>query len=237
MARFIKGRVTPIFVHPGYVPVDFMKALDLSAHANHNQTTFFAASDARINNARTANAENFLNLSDSEWAWYLDTDSIFAPDVLPRLLETAKEKRAKVVGGLVFIYKKSTGEIYPNCFWEVEDRKPGSARYKHGAMFPAEPFEIDATGGACLLVHREVLEAVGERYKDHPYPWQDERIDPNTGGMEGEDLVFCQKIKECGYSIWYDPQAMVGHLKEYVIGANDYSAFLEKNKDRLRLVP
>jgi GT2 family glycosyltransferase len=226
-----------MFIHPGMVAVEFMKSLDMSAQKNHFQKTFFTAQSARLNNARTALAESFLNNSNSEWAWYLDADMVFAPEVLPQLLKTAKEKRAKVVGGLCFIYDKPKGAIYPNIYFEYTDRKPGEKMYKHPAVWPDEPFEIDATGGACLLVHRDVLEAVGEKYKDHPYPWQDERVDEVSGGMLGEDMVFCQKIKECGFSIWYDPHAQLGHLKSMVIGPNEFNAFMLKNRDRIVLTP
>jgi GT2 family glycosyltransferase len=235
--KVVKGRVTPLFVHPGFVPVDFQKALADSQARNHFQTTFMAASDARINNARTAVVEAFLNKSDAEWAWFLDTDMVFGPDILPRLLQTAKEKKGKVVAGLCFIYAKSKGAIYPNIFMELPNRKPGQKRYMHAATWPDEPFEVDGTGGACLLVHREVLQAVEERYKDSPYPWQDERVDEATGTMEGEDLVFCQKIKECGYKIWYDPHAEVGHLKEVVIGSREYWTFVERNKGQMTVHP
>jgi len=212
-----------------------MKALDLSANANMNQTTFFAASSARILEARTAIVRAFLDESDAEWAWFLDTDSIFGSDLLPRLLKTAQAKKAKVLAGLVFILDKKRGSIYPNIFMYHDPRQPGEGRYKHAATWPEEPFEVDGTGGACLLVHREVLEAIGEKYKDTSYPWQDERVDDNTGLMEGEDLVFCQKVQECGYKIWYDPQAAVGHLKEVVIGPKDYAAYVEKNRGKLKV--
>ena len=214
-----------------------MKALDLSAHANMNQTTFFAASSARINDARTAVIRAFLEETDSEWAWFLDTDMVFGSEILPRLLKTAQAKKAKVVAGLCFILNKKAGSIYPNIYIYHDPRQPGEARYRHAATWPDEPFEVDGTGGACLLVHREVLEAVGEKYKDRGYPWQEEWQDPNTGDMEGEDLVFCQKIKACGYAIWYDPGAAVGHLKEVVIGPKDYAAYVAKNRGKLEVTP
>lgn len=238
MARkIVKGRVTPCFVNPGYIPIDFAKALDLSANANMNQTTFFAASNARINEARTMVVRAFLEETDSEWAWFLDTDMVFAPDTLPRLLKTAHEKKAKVVAALCFVYAKSQGAIYPNMYWKVEDRKPGQSRYKHAAVWPNEPFEVDGTGGACLLVHREVLKAIGELYKNHPQPWQTERIDEHSGLMEGEDLVFCQKIQETGYKIWYDPRIAIGHIKEVTIGIREYNAFVAKNAGNLVVSP
>lgn len=235
--KVVKGWVVPLFISPGFVSVDFMTSMDRSAQANSFQKPFFAAHSARLNDARTAVVEAFLNQTNAEWAWFLDADMVFKADVLPRLLQTAKEKRAKVVGGLCFILNKQKGTVYPNIFMEHHERKPGEKRYKHVAVYPRdEPFEVDGTGGACLLVHREVLEAVGEKYKDAGHPWQEERIDSNTGTYEGEDLVFCQKVRECGYSIWYEPRAQLGHLKEVSIGVPEYEAFMRKNQDRLVLV-
>lgn len=236
--KIVKGQVVPCFIHPGYASVDFFKSLELSAQRNTFQKTFFAAHSARLNDARTAVTEAFLNETNSEWAWYLDADMRFGPDLLPRLLQTAKEKRAKVVGGLAFILHRQKGTVMPSIFFEHTERKPGDKRYKHPAVFPTdEPFLIDGTGGFCLLVHREVLLAILEKYKDAPHPWHDERIDPNTNSYEGEDLVFCQKIKECGYEIWCDPRARLDHLKEVGIGFREYEAFMRKNQDKLLLMP
>lgn len=234
--KIVKGRVTPVFVNPSFIPTDFAMCLDRSAHANMNQTVWFAASDARINHARTKVIEAFLEQTDSEWAWLLDTDMIFTADTLPRLLKTAHEKKAKVVAALCFIYAKSQGRLYPNIFMYHTDRKPGERRYKHAAVWPNEPFEVDGTGGACLLVHREVLEAVRD-LNESPYPWQDEVLDPVSGEMDGEDLVFCQRIQRAGYKIWYDPRIEVGHLKEVVIGLKDYNAFVAKNAGKLVVSP
>lgn len=235
--KVIKGRVTPCFIHPNFVSVDFMKSLDLSAHENAYQATFFAAHSARLNDARTAVTEAFLNQTNSEWAWYLDADMRFAPEVLPRLLLTAKEEKAKVVAGLCFILNKHKGTVLPNIFMEHHERAPGQKRYKHVGAFPQDKaFKVDGTGGACLLVHREVLEAIQEKYKDAPHPWHDERIDPNSGSYEGEDLVFCQKVKEVGYDIWYEPRARLDHLKEVGIGFAEYEAWVRKNKDQLVLI-
>jgi hypothetical protein len=71
--------------------------------------------------------------------------------------------------------------------------------------------ECDATGGGCLLIKREVLEAIGK-------PWC--LSNPTSGG--GEDFDLCRRAREAGYKVYADfavqcdheaKGAFIGHLE------------------------
>lgn len=216
-----KNSVVPLFISPGNVDNRFLDSITNSQFHNKDQWTPIGASSARINLARTEATNLFLQ-SNAEWAWYIDTDMVFDATVLPRLLRTAKEKKAKVVGGLCFVYDKARNTIVANAYKRNEDQEEGQLRYAQAISYPAEAFEVDATGSACLLVHRWALEDVQKKYEHSFYPWYDETYDPLSKLNIGPDLTFCERLKEAGHTIWYEPRAKVGHLRQEIISEREY---------------
>jgi len=69
--------------------------------------------------------------------------------------------------------------------------------WRMGDWVPSEASEIPAASGACLLVKREVLDAVGPL---------DERC-----FMHMEDIDLCYRIREQGWKIYIEPAATVIH--------------------------
>jgi hypothetical protein len=51
----------------------------------------------------------FLDRTDAEWLFMIDTDMGFAPDTVARLIAVADPTERPVVGGLCFTYKRATG--------------------------------------------------------------------------------------------------------------------------------
>ncbi len=65
--------------------------------------------------------------------------------------------------------------------------------------FPSEGLErVDALGAGCLLMKRNLAEALGER----PY-------DMNAGG---EDMVLCKKVYDLGFDIHVDWSLACAHI-------------------------
>ncbi len=59
--------------------------------------------------------------------------------------------------------------------------------------------EVDSGSGACLLIRREVWDQLGGF---------DRRF-----FMYGEDLDLCWRMRELGFTVWYEPSARVVHRK------------------------
>jgi GT2 family glycosyltransferase len=57
--------------------------------------------------------------------------------------------------------------------------------------------EMDFVTGCCMLVRREVFEKIGLLAEDY--------------FMYFEDVDFCAKVKNAGFVIWYNPEAVIYH--------------------------
>ena len=228
MPKPTKNQVVPGFISPGMVDVRFMASLDASQQKNLNLKGMITAASARINNSRTLVIETFLNGTNAEWLWMIDADMTFGPEVLPMLLKTARQTKTKVVAGLCYILVKRTGTIAPNAFIDnPKHGEPGQPPYTSWFDHPIdEPFEVQATGSAMLLVHRDVLTDVQDLgYKG--YPWFDERYNESSDSMIGPDIVFSERVREAGYTITYEPRVEVGHIKDSVVGRGEFLQWLQ----------
>jgi GT2 family glycosyltransferase len=150
------------------------------------------------------------------------------PDAIIRLLKTAKEKNAKVVSGLTFMHQK--GRVVPHAYAYVPHN--GTTVLAPYAVLPTnkDAFTVEAVGGACLLVHRDVYESVRKMMKGTTaYYWQEEVYSPKSDDMKGEDLVFSERMRAAGFDIWYEPRAIFMHQKKNaMVGIDDYINFLDK---------
>lgn len=63
----------------------------------------------------------------------------------------------------------------------------------------------DALGTGCMLIKRDVLEAIG-------YPWF--KCHEMSGG--GEDFFFCDRAKEAGFEVWGDFSVQAHHEYRHV---------------------
>lgn len=149
----------------------------------------------------------FLDSTDGEWLFMVDTDMGFAPDTVDRLVDAADEHRRPVVGGLCFAHRRAAaGEFHselngvvPTIYdWLETDVESGFSpveQYPRDQMVPAA-----GTGAACLLMHRRVLRKVRSRYGD---AWFEPVTHP-TAGRDGrrrtfsEDLSFCVRLAGVG---------------------------------------
>lgn len=206
--------------HPGTVRGEFNDSLAAllihdAKHGRHVVSyggTVGVRSGPRIAEARNQIVAAFLAMSDRyapEWLWMVDTDMAFKADALDRLLEVADADAQPVVGGLCF-----AAEDKPVMFRLAEDGAPARVtEWPEGALVP-----VDATGAACLLMHRSVLVEMGERNEGAAYPWFVEGAATSRGALLGEDTAFCLRARGMGVPIVVDTSVRVGHVKTHVIG-------------------
>lgn len=143
-------------------------------------------------------AAQTLDATDCEWLWMIDTDMGFGPATVERLIRAADPVERPVVGGLCFkLQRDGVGPFYaqrylilPAVFRAGEtDDTVGFAPLR---VLPDDTvMEVSATGAACLLVHRTVLERVRDRYGDH---WFDPVTHPTGDTTFSEDLSFCIRL-------------------------------------------
>ena len=128
-----------------------------------------------------------------DWVWFMGDDHVFAPDLLPRLLE-------RNVDVVVPLCLKRTPPFDPVVYGGQNelDQYYVADLPDHGIT------EVYAAGSAGMLVRRPVLEAI-------PDPWFE-----SHGGMN-EDLTFCAKVRDAGFRIWCDVDLLLGHLSNHTV--------------------
>lgn len=198
-------------------------------------------SGANIVGGRNKLVREFLTHTTAEWLWMVDDDMVFDADTLDRLLDDADKDTKPIVGGLCFArLRAESQQIVPTCY---SLNAQGQMSRWNG--YPEEQvFEVDATGAACMLVHRSVFETilnatVGEEIADvagvsadtprypPPWPWFAETVTgADWGDSMSEDLTFCMRAKLCGFPIHVDSRIKIGHVKSFEIDEPMYRMYL-----------
>jgi cellulose synthase/poly-beta-1,6-N-acetylglucosamine synthase-like glycosyltransferase len=172
----------------------------------------------RVAHARNVSIASFLTSRVAtgnrvaEWLVFIDADMNFESHDIHRLLESAEEHDAKVMGALCFAGGR-TG-CWPTIY-SLDRTDDGELDM--GKMFrpplPDNVTKVGGTGAAFLAVHREVLIKMGEAFPQHPDPWfEDHSV---KGKSVGEDIMFCLRAQAVGYDVWIDPRIEIGHIKRY----------------------
>jgi hypothetical protein len=220
-----KGKVVLGYVHPTEVAVSFHESvLGLVMHDfNHDRRIVDGGgrlarySSANISNARNGIVRHFLDGTKAEWLWFVDADMSFPPDTLDRLLVEADATRAPIVGGLCF--GTDEGQLFSTLYdlTMCEDGRPQMVRYND---WPENTmFQVTATGAACLLIHRTVLEALRARHAE-PFPWFAESVLGDS--PMGEDINFCLRAGAAGFPVFVHTGVEIGHAKAHILTAEMY---------------
>jgi hypothetical protein len=198
----------------------------------------------RIASARNELVRATLRSPDNpEWMLMLDADMTFESDLVERFLDVADPVERPVVGGLCFGGGRG-GKLFPTLYRIVDpatnDGKPISviADYERDALV-----QVDATGAACLFVHRSVLLAMQDAYgtvtiqgpdgedKTVPFaaPWFAESI--HNGAEYGEDWTACLRMQRLGFPIYVHTGIKLGHVKPHVLDEEAWDVHYQKLKD------
>jgi hypothetical protein len=166
----------------------------------------------------------------AEWLLMIDTDMTFPDHLLEALLQHAHPEKAPIVGGLCFAGGKMNNP-YPTVYKAVQ-RGEGDQQYasiERVYNYPRDAMvRVAATGGACLLMHRGALGAVGNAYgknpdgSQHAYPWFTEGVTGPQGEPWGEDIIFCLRAYRLGIPIWVNTAVKLGHVKHQIIDEEYY---------------
>jgi len=80
-----------------------------------------------------------------------------------------------------------------------------------------ELMEIDGCGSHCILIRRDVLEAIGGNWFQC------------TGLLSGEDFDFCRKVKQVGFTIFADLGCHTGHVvgNTMILGIKQFIMFYD----------
>jgi hypothetical protein len=214
------------WVHPGTVSAAFddaklrSVAWDRATGASRIAGWHAVQCSANVSAGRNELVAQFLG-TPAQWLMMIDTDMVWAPDAIHRLLAVADPDRAPIVGGLCFGQEPDTGLIFPTLYdLAGTEAEPEFVRYD---TWPQDVlFPVVGTGAAFLLVHRSALEAVRDRRFDAAYPWFQERSMRHM--RVGEDVTFCMRAGQCGLPVYVHTGVHIGHIKTHVVTFEAYVA-------------
>lgn len=189
-------------------------------------------SGPRIATARNDLCREFLK-TDNQWFLMLDSDMIFEPDLLDKLLLSANDRIRPVVGGLCFGGGR-VGVPFPTLYTLTDPKKNGGKVTKVISNYPKDALcRVDATGAACLLIHRDVLLNMEKEFSSmpdgyaNPHPWFAETV--HMGQEYGEDWTFCMRLRKMKIPIYVNTGIKLGHVKTQIYDEEFYENWRKFN--------
>lgn len=166
-------------------------------------------------------AADFLDHTDGEWLWFIDTDMGYAANTVDRLVNAADRHARPVMGGLCFQLKRQAqGDLYaertriaPTVYEYLElETELGFRPIPDYAR--DQVIRVAATGAACMLIHRDALKKVQRKYGA---AWFDPITHPvGANGQPrtfSEDLSFCVRLQACDIPVHVDTSVKTTHEK------------------------
>jgi cephalosporin hydroxylase len=175
--------------------------------------------------ARNQAVHEFLEDYEADWLFWVDTDMGFGPDTLELLLGAADPKARPIVGALCFSQREDEPDGLGG--WRVQatpviydwitlaDQSGYAVRwdYPRDTVTPCH-----ATGSACVVIHRSVLERMREEF----HTWYDRVPNPSTRQLLGEDLSFCVRAGALDIPVHVDTRVKTSHHKRLWLGDEQY---------------
>ena len=174
-----------------------------------HHTTAFLPGLKDIAQARNLITRNALAMG-ADYLLWIDDDMTFSPAAVLRLMQ----RRVPIVGGLCF---NRHAPSYPPVLLRKHAANRNLDNSPMGFVYDFPPdslFEVDATGGAFLLVQRKVFEQI-------PVTPEAQWWTPiDMPGLGSEDVSFCVRAQRAGFKIFVDTGVRIGHKAEVKIDAD-----------------
>ena len=196
------------------VPALFCQSLALLQRAGDTMIGFEVGS--LVYNARNNLARQAIK-SEADWVLWLDSDMVFEPDLLKKMLKVCEENDIDFLTGLCFRRKPP----YTPCLFDRLDKMEHGASYTTIMSVPEGRFKVGGCGFAGVLMSTDVLLSVAARFGGRMF-------DPMEGF--GEDVSFCWRARQCGYEIWCDSDIELGHIGSMIVTREFFEAYSEGHK-------
>lgn len=199
----------------------------------------------------------FLEQTDADILVMLDDDMSFNPSHIYELVDVLVRCREKdpsigAVGGLAFISNHPRLNTPLPNIWVPHPQR--DYEMLHMTEFPADTLmEVGSTGGACVAIHREVLQlfATAKINPFHHVPKVDwlrlaktvQGIDDPDEAAElcrqviwdadqyGEDMSFFMRVRDAGFKVLVHTGIVFDHSKSTLLGLEEYHRAVERHKN------
>lgn len=148
---------------------------------------------------------------DADYVMWFDSDMVFKPDTMVRMLDTMQKNDIDILTGLYF---RRVPPYSPVLFDKLEMRGE-ACLWSEFKTIPEGLFEVGGCGFGCVLMKTDVFFDVQSRFGNMFAPIA------NTG----EDLAFCWRARNCGYKIVCDPSVICGHVGYSVVDDQFFKVF------------
>lgn len=157
----------------------------------------------------------------AEYLWFVDDDMGFSAHALQDLLHVADPADRPIVGALCFAHRTEGFEEETNAehfgmipTLSVWDRAEDDTiiGFKTWADYPRNALvRVESTGAACVLIHRNVIEQMHERYLEN---WWTQMYHPTrVGEVFGEDTSFFLRAQDMGIPLHVHTGIKTSHDK------------------------
>lgn len=193
------------------VPALFCQSLALLQRAGDTMIGFEVGS--LVYNARNNLARQAIK-AEADYVLWLDSDMVFSPDLLQRMMKVSKEHDIDFLTGLCFRRKPP----YTPCLFDKLERLENGAGASYTALMsvPDGRFKVGGCGFAGVLMTTDVILSVSAKFGGRMF-------DPLPGF--GEDVAFCWRARQCGYDIWCDSEIELGHVGNCIVTRKYFEAY------------
>lgn len=167
--------------------------------------------------ARNEIVRSWLDQGSEEYLLFLDADMTFPANVVRQLVDhgqpvvTGRYHMRKIPYHAVAYVKHRTQEG-PHCYAPVH--------WGRGLV------EIERGGAGCLLIRRDVAEAIRARIGDNWFRYQRGPVPPHDFSVS-EDFWFYQQAREAGFNCYLDWDCECEHLQLMGINRSWNEAYLD----------
>lgn len=190
------------------VPVPFCQSLALLQKTG--DCTLAMQAGSLIYTSRNDLATKAIQ-SEADLVFWMDSDMVFQPDTLVRMVKTLQENDLDILTGLYF----RRVPPYSPVLFDKLDIIGNICSWTAFHEIPDELFEVGGCGFGCVLMNTEVFLSVQAKHGNMFAPIAN----------NGEDIAFCWRARDCGYKIWCDPSVICGHVGYSVVDDKFYKAF------------
>lgn len=223
------------YISPGQVATRFMDSvMDLVTADSRISGRISNISGPRIATARNDVVRSFLSMpSKPQWLLMLDSDMSFDTEIVEKFLQASHEKLRPVVGALCFGGGR-VGTPFPTLYRMIDPAKSKGKVTEVIENYPKDALcKVDATGAACLFIHRDLLMQMYDKFSTmpdghpNPHPWFAETI--YKGQEYGEDWTFCMRLKQMEVPLYVHTGIKLGHVKSHLYDEDFYNFYRRAN--------